>query len=71
MNQIHIISGTIIASIALMLVTTTTMPGQQSAFAHRSHHNHDDVEAQLAIAQLQQLEQVASAATAGAAGSDD
>ena len=35
MNQIHIISGTVIATIALLLVTAT-MSDQQSAFAHEA-----------------------------------
>ena len=49
MNQIHIISGTAIATIALVLVTAT-MSDQQSAFAHRSHHNHGGGSAAAAAA---------------------
>ena len=45
MNQIHIISGIIIATMTLLLGTATMMPGQQSAFAHGyqyyDHHNNN------------------------------
>jgi hypothetical protein len=64
MNGIHIISGTVIATISLLVVTSATMSDQQSVFAHKGYyyyghyhniHNHDSC----------------SAAAADAAGSDD
>jgi hypothetical protein len=39
MNRIHIISGTVIATISLLLVTTS-MSDQQSAFAHKGYYNY-------------------------------
>jgi hypothetical protein len=50
MNRIHIISGTAIATIALLLATMTTMPDQQYAFAHKNHHHHGDSAAAAAAA---------------------
>ena len=41
MNRIHFISGITIATIALLLVTTT-MSDLQSAFAHKNHRHHNN-----------------------------
>ena len=70
MNRIHIISGTVIATISLLLVTAS-MSDQQSAFAHegyyyygnRDNNNHHHggsatATARLAIARLKQPSQV-------------
>ena len=68
MNRIHIISGTVIATISLR-VTAATMPDQPALahegyyyYGYHNNHHHGGSAAaaqQLAIAQLQQQPQVA------------